>query len=239
MIEIKDMCKTFRRNKEKTLDNINLQIHSGAIVGIIGENGAGKTTLMKAMTGLLVTDQGSVIYDGILLNKKTRKNIYKKTSIVLDGGRSLQWRVSVTDNFKYFSYLKDVPDAKINKNIELYSKYFKIEDLLNKRVNELSLGQKQIVAIICTLISDCRYLYLDEPTNGLDLEVKSLLIGELKKIKKDFGTTIIITSHDLEFLLSTADSCIVMDKGKFIKEVNLEEENFQSSYFYYKEAFFS
>ena len=110
---------------------------------------------------------------------------------------------------------------------------------MNKKVRELSLGQKQITAVICALISESKYLFLDEPTNGLDLETKCSLIEALKIIRNNFNHTIVITSHDLEFLLSVVDECIVMDQGNIIKTVDLKSENYESCYKYYKESFFS
>ena len=123
------------------------------------------------------------------------------------------------------------------ENIEKYKKMFKINELIDKKVNDMSLGQKQLIAIVTALISNCKYMFLDEPTNGLDLETKCNLVEVLKKIKQDEDHTIVITTHDLEFLLSVADECVVMDRGKIIKSINLDNEKFESSYKYYKDSF--
>lgn len=236
MIKLHNVSKTFN-NKDDILKPISLEIEDKKILGIVGENGAGKTTLIKIMTGLVIPSSGTVFYDNELLCHKTLREIYRKISIVLDGGRSVQWRLTAKDNFYYYSTLKDVKDNEIKKNIEKYKKMFKINELIDKKVNDMSLGQKQLIAIVTALISNCKYMFLDEPTNGLDLETKCNLVEVLKKIKQDEDHTIVITTHDLEFLLSVADECVVMDRGKIIKSINLDNEKFESSYKYYKDSF--
>lgn len=238
MIKVRNIEKSYSKKGPQILKNINLDIEDSSIVGIIGENGAGKTTLIKVMTGLIIPTSGQVFYDNSLLNQKSSSSIYKDISIVLDGGRSLQWRLTVKDNFLYYSSLKDIERKKAEKNILLYSKYFQITELLNRKVNELSLGQKQIVAIVCMLISESKYIFLDEPTNGLDIETKSNLIKMLKQIRDEIKTTFVITTHDLEFLINVANSCIVIDKGIIIKTLNMDNEKYESCYKYYKESFF-
>jgi ABC-type multidrug transport system ATPase subunit len=156
---------------------------------------------------------------------------------VLDGGRSLQWKLSVKDNFIYYATLKGLEIERIKNNIEEYVKHFHIEELLNQKVEELSLGQKQITSIVCSLISEAEYLFLDEPTNGLDLKMKNSLMNTLKTIRNKNDCTIIIATHDLEFLLHVADECTVIDSGRILKVVNLKKEDYRGSYEYYRESF--
>lgn len=179
MIKLHNVSKTFN-NKDDILKPISLEIEDKKILGIVGENGAGKTTLIKIMTGLVIPSSGTVFYDNELLCHKTLREIYRKISIVLDGGRSVQWRLTAKDNFYYYSTLKDVKDNEIKENIEKYKKMFKINELIDKKVNDMSLGQKQLIAIVTALISNCKYMFLDEPTNGLDLETKCNLVEVLK-----------------------------------------------------------
>jgi len=235
MIKVCGVNKEFRQ--KAILKDIELEIDANSIMGIIGENGAGKTSLFKIITGLVLPTTGAIYYDGVKLNDRNIRDIYRKTAVVLDGGRSLQWKLSVKDNFLYYATLKGVDKNKIEKNIDIYVEAFHIEGLLNQKVEELSLGQKQITAIVCSLISDTEYLFLDEPTNGLDLSMKNSLVNILEKIRKQNNCTIIIATHDLEFLLRIADKCTVLDGGKIIKVVNLKKEDFRGSYKYYRESF--
>ncbi len=238
MIKANNICKSFRKDSN-VLSNISLEIDDDKIVGIIGENGAGKTTLVKIITGLVIPSSGEIYYDDLRLTSKSVKKINLETAVVLDGGRSLQWRLTVEDNFKYFATLKDISKKVIRENIEKYAAYFEIENLLSQMVNNLSLGQKQIIAIVCSLICGAKYLFLDEPTNGLDLETKCRLIEVLRKVHKEEKYSVVITSHDLEFLLNVSDLCIVLDNGKILKKVDLLSEHFESSYAYYKKSFFT
>ena len=112
MIKLHNVSKTFN-NKDDILKPISLEIEDKKILGIVGENGAGKTTLIKIMTGLVIPSSGTVFYDNELLCHKTLREIYRKISIVLDGGRSVQWRLTAKDNFYYYSTLKDVKDNEI------------------------------------------------------------------------------------------------------------------------------
>ena len=102
MIRLINISKSYQRNKKLVLNNVNMEIESEKIIGIIGENGAGKTTLVKVITGLIIPSSGEVYYDDKILEQKSVRNIYKEASVVLDGGRSLQWRLSVRDNFKNY-----------------------------------------------------------------------------------------------------------------------------------------
>lgn len=238
MITMKNIVKKFNKKSDNVVDNISITINDGEIVGIVGENGAGKTTLMKIACGLILPTSGEVYYDEKSLPTDIRK-INKMVSVVLDSGRSLQWRLTVKRNFEYYSSLKNVDKNIFKENMEKYIELFKIESLLDKKVKDLSLGQKQIIAIVSTLINNSNYVFLDEPTNGLDIEAKCRLISVLKNIKENYKVSIIITTHDLEFLLGVSDKCIVIDKGKILKTVNLKEEEFKSSYSYYKSAFYN
>lgn len=142
---------------------------------MLGPNGAGKTTLIKCLSGLIIPDKGEIFINGKLTDPNDR-NYLKDISVVLEGARNLYWRASVKSNFYYFGALKGIGRSEINTNIEKIDELFGIKHLLTRRVNTLSLGQKQKVAILCNILLNPRLLILDEPSNGLDINKRKLLL---------------------------------------------------------------
>lgn len=233
MIEFKQLSKIYKKTDKYALKNISFTISNNEVICLLGPNGAGKTTLIKCLAGLLGYDNGNIIINN--LDIKNGKNPYKnQIEIVLDGARNIYWRAKVISNFYYFGALKGKSRKEINKNIEKYEDKFKIKHLLNKRVCDLSLGQKQKVAILTSILTEPKILILDEPSNGLDIEAKNDLMSLLILIKENLGVSVIITSHDLEFTQGICDRYIIINAGE-IKEIiinkHLSLEDIKKEYF--------
>jgi len=154
ILYVDNLCKKYKNFK---LNNVSLKLPKGFIMGLIGENGAGKTTLIKCLSGLIIPDSGAIYIDNLKINSKNPKYL-KDIGIVLEGARNLYWRLSVKSNFYYFGALKGINKKQIDINIKKYNEFFSINDLLNRKVNTLSLGQKQRVAILANILLEPKIL---------------------------------------------------------------------------------
>lgn len=218
MIKYEKVTKKFKRTNTLALDEITFTVDDNEVACLLGPNGAGKTTLIKCLAGLIIFDSGSIYINDVKIHKG--KNPYNnKTEIILDGARNIYWRVKVKSNFYYFGALKGKSRKEINESINKYDEKFKIKHLLDRRVSDLSLGQKQKVAILSSILSQPKVLILDEPSNGLDIDAKNELIDLLLLIKKDLKISILITSHDLEFTQKICDKYIFINNGRTIGEM--------------------
>lgn len=232
MIRFDKVTKSYKKSNKYALNKVEFNVADNEVVCLLGPNGAGKTTLIKCLTGLVVFDSGDIIINN--LKVVDGKNPYKKeTEIILDGARNIYWRAKVISNFYYFGALKGKSRKIINENIEKYEDKFKIKHLLKKRVCELSLGQKQKVSILTSILIEPKILILDEPSNGLDIEAKNDLINLLNTIKNSLGASIIITSHDLEFTQKICDRYIIINNGEIKDNIineKLSLDEIQSKY---------
>lgn len=212
MIEFRNVSKSYKKNNSRALDKISFGINNDEIVCLLGPNGAGKTTLIKCLTGLTIYDEGDILING----KKVVNGINpckKDTEIVLDGARNIYWRAKVISNFYYFGALKGKSRKTINENIGKYDREFKIKELLHKNVCDLSLGQKQKVSLLTSILVEPSILILDEPSNGLDISSKNDLVNLILSLKKTNQISILITSHDSEFTKKISDRYVIIDQG--------------------------
>ena len=177
-------------NKDKALENINLEIKSGEFIAIIGESGSGKSTLLSILSTLLKPTSGDIVYEGI--NYKDIKNIddFRKNNI----GFIFQFHYLIN----YLSVKENInlANEKASKE-EIFDllKLLGIENLIDKYPNEISGGQRQRVAIARALINNPKIIFADEPTGNLDSK-NSLNVFELFKTFANKGTTIIVATHD-------------------------------------------
>ncbi|MBU3156454.1 ABC transporter ATP-binding protein [Clostridium estertheticum] len=226
MINFKNLTKKYKGSEIVALDSFTLDVNDYEIICLLGPNGAGKTTLIKALTGLVIPDNGEIYIDDKKINTE-KINYLKDIAVVLEGARNLYWRISVKSNFYYFGALKGISRKQIDSNIKKYNELFNINDLLNRRVNTLSLGQKQKVAIIANILLTPKILVLDEPSNGLDIEAKEMLLNLLNIIKKQNNTTVLIASHDVDFIRRAVDRIAILNNGK-VQEI-LVNDNISNS----------
>jgi putative ABC transport system ATP-binding protein len=194
-------------NKDKALENINLEIKSGEFIAIIGESGSGKSTLLSILSTLLKPTSGDIVYEGI--NYKDIKNIdvFRKNNI----GFIFQFHYLIN----YLSVKENInlANEKASKE-EIFDllKLLGIENLLDKYPNEISGGQRQRVAIARALINNPKIIFADEPTGNLDSK-NSLNVFELFKTFANKGTTIIVATHD-KSLAELANKIYEVKDGK-------------------------
>lgn len=221
-MEIRDVSKRYNHTGTVALENINLQIQEGVIHGLLGNNGAGKTTLIKCIMNLLIPDSGEIYYRKTNIIKDKRKRI-EYISVLLDGGRNLYLYMTVKENFKYFSMLHGIADYTRTEKYAMILKHLDIDSIIDQRISNLSFGMRQRVAIATALLCDVEFLILDEPTTGLDIHFQENLSNLLIELKEKFKLTILVSSHDMEFIKRTCSYCTLLEGGKIIKSGKIEE----------------
>lgn len=234
IIEIKHLSKTFKiKEKEKgfkgslksifkpkykikkAVNNINLSIDKGEIIAFIGPNGAGKSTTIKMLTGILCQSSGEAIVSGINPAKQRKKLAYKIGTVF--GQKEQLWtHLTPYDNFKFFGAIYDLKDYEIEKRIKELNDTLELNDFINTPVRNLSLGQRIRCEIAASLIHKPEILFLDEPTIGLDPVVKENIRVLIKRMNKEFGTTIFLTSHDVGDIEKLCKRVIIINDGKVV-----------------------
>ena len=197
------------------LNNININIEKGRIYAFIGQNGAGKTTLMRILVGLAFVSTGEFELFGQKEVEKQRRRIG-----CLIEGPALYSSMTAYENLESERICKGIPNKE---NIEKVLELVGLHDVRKKKVKHFSLGMKQRLGIAMSLLNNPELLILDEPTNGLDpmgiVEIRELI----RKLNEEKGITIIISSHILSELYQLASNYIIIDKGRILEDITLEE----------------
>ena len=239
-IKVKQLSKTFRvKVKEKGLrgslksvfkpmyrtikavDDISFQVEQGEILAFIGPNGAGKSTTIKMLTGILYPDQGEVSVMNINPTLK-RKQLAYKIGTVFGQKEQLWTHLTPYDNFKFFGAIYDLSDSDVEMRIDELKKVFDLEEFINTPVRNLSLGQRIRCEIVVSLIHKPEVLFLDEPTIGLDPVVKENIRQLIRKMNKEFKTTVFLTSHDVGDIEKLCKRIIIVNHGRIVLDDSME-----------------
>jgi len=199
----------------KAVDGIDLSIEKGEIVGFIGPNGAGKSTTIKMLIGVLEASAGTVLVDGFVPYKE-RSRYVRDIGVVLGQRTQLWWDLPVIESFKILREIYRLDAKAYEENLGLFKELFSIGDLLAKPVRNLSLGQRMLCDIAAAFLHDPKIIFLDEPTIGLDVEVRSKVREVVKRLNEEKGTTIVLTSHDVGDIEELARRIILIDGGKLL-----------------------
>ena len=219
MIEIKNVSKSYIKGK-KIIDNLNLEIKNGEILGFLGPNGAGKTTVIKMMTGILEIDDGDILIDGKSI-KKEPYEAKKNLGLIPDSPDMFL-------NLKGIEYLNFIADIyKIGKEerikyIREFSKKFDMENALNEKIESYSHGMRQKIIIIGVLLHQPKNWILDEPITGLDPKA----IYDLKTMMKEYtknGNVVFFSTHILEVAENLCDRVAIINKGNIVFLGKIEE----------------
>jgi len=200
------------------VDNIFFSVAQGERIAFIGPNGAGKSTTIKMLTGILFPTSGSVRVLGLDPTKDRKKLAYQIGTVF--GQRSqLLPNLPLTDSLEFFGVMYDMKDEQIKKRITELVELFELDSFINQPVRKLSLGQRMRAEVAASLIHRPKIVLLDEPTIGLDIVAKKSLRDLLLKINREEGTTIFLTSHDVNDIESLCDRTIIINYGKIIKDL--------------------
>lgn len=234
MIRVENLSKEFKSNKKypgfkgaiksffsteyitkKAVDDISFEINDGEIVGYIGANGAGKSTTIKMMTGILTPTSGRV-YVNNLVPYENREENAKNIGVVFGQKTQLWWDLPISETFSLLKDIYDVSEADFEERMRFLKEVLGLEEFFLSPVRTLSLGQRMRADLAAALIHNPQVIYLDEPTIGLDVVVKENVRKAIKEINLKYGTTIILTTHDLDDIEELCNRIIIIDKGKKI-----------------------
>ena len=248
MIKVENLSKEFKISKKypgfkgalrsffsteytikKAVDDISFEINDGEIVGYIGANGAGKSTTIKMMTGILTPSSGRIIVDGVVPYENREKNA-KNIGVVFGQKTQLWWDLPVLETFPLLKDIYGVSDEDYEERMNYFKEILGLDEFFLSPVRTLSLGQRMRADLAAALIHNPKIIYLDEPTIGLDVVVKESVRKAIKDINEKYGTTIILTTHDLNDIEELCNRIIIIDKGKKIYDGELEGVKEQFGY---------
>ena len=241
IIDFQDICKNFKvplraKGKFSTLKNfffrkhktiealkhVSFQVEEGDIVGYIGPNGAGKSTTIKIMSGILNPTTGSCTIDGFV-PWQDRKKFVRSIGVVFGQRSQLWWDVPVMDSFELLRDIYKIPQQEFENTLNLLNEALGLEELLNRPLRQLSLGQKMKCELAGSLLHRPKILFLDEPTIGLDAVTKLAVRDFIKFINKQWHTTIILTTHDMSDIEALTNQIILIGKGQILYKGSFDE----------------
>ena len=240
MIEVQHLSKTFyvrrresglknaaaalfkKREPVPALQDVSFSVADGEMVGYIGPNGAGKSTTIKVMTGVLTPDHGICQIDG-RTPWKERKAHVARIGVVFGQRSQLWWDLPVNDSFDLIRDIYRVPEDRYRKNVRELSEMLSLGEILRTPARQLSLGQRMRCEIAASLLHDPKVLFLDEPTIGLDAASKLAVREFIRSLNRTRGTTILLTTHDMQDIEALTRRIILIGKGRILLDGPLED----------------
>jgi ABC-2 type transport system ATP-binding protein len=234
-IETHDLTRTFMRYESRpglagalrdlfdrrhtpfvAVDNINLSVDAGEIVGYIGANGAGKSTTIKMLTGILEPTSGALTVNGFDPHRQ-RERFVSTIGVVFGQRSQLWWDIAVQESFRLLQRIYRVSDADFKTHfIDGVAEVLEIGPLMATPVRKLSLGQRMRCEMAAALLHRPSLLFLDEPTIGLDVSVKLRIREFLKELNHRYETTVLLTTHDLSDIEALCRRVVMLDKGRIV-----------------------
>jgi sodium transport system ATP-binding protein len=209
MIKVRDLKKQF--GSVKAVDGVTFAANSGKITGLLGPNGAGKTTTIRMIGTLVSIDSGSAMIDGIDVAVDAAGA--RRASGLLTDSRGLYTRMTARENIRYYAQLRGVENARSEKTLSRFADWLDMKDLLDRRTDGFSQGERMKVAIVRALIHEPTNVILDEPTNGLDV-MSTRALRELVKRLKAEGQTVMFSSHVMQEVAALCDEIVIISHGR-------------------------
>lgn len=213
IIEIKKLSKTYKGNNEPAVASVSLDIFPQEIFGLLGPNGAGKTTTISILCGLFPPTEGDVLIDG--LDIRTNLDQVKQIIGVVPQDIALYPTLTARENLTFYGNMYGIMGKELHDRIDEFLLIFGLEKFANRLVGKYSGGMKRRVNLIAGLLHRPKIIFLDEPTVGIDVQSRILILNYLKDLNKS-GTTIIYTSHYMEEAEHLCTRVAIMDQGKII-----------------------
>jgi ABC-2 type transport system ATP-binding protein len=208
----------------KAVDDINLDIGRGEIVGFLGPNGAGKSTTIKMMTGVLSPTAGDICING--MNPfKDRVRFVKGIGVVFGQRTQLWWELPVIESFKLLKEIFGIPEKEYRQNIGRFEELVNLKELYGQQVRNLSLGQRMLCDIAASFLHNPSIIFLDEPTIGLDVAIKGQIRKLIRFLNEEKKTTIVLTTHDIGDVEALCQRIVMIDKGHLIYDGEIESFN--------------
>jgi ABC-2 type transport system ATP-binding protein len=211
-IEIRELSKTYQsslpwaKTRVEAVRSLSLSVPAGEIFGLLGPNGAGKTTTIKMIAGLVEEDSGTISFPAW-----SRRPCI---GAVLEGSRNLYWRLSCWENIRYIGELKGVPLSRLKEQSDELLQLFGLSDKRDSAAQTLSRGMQQKLAVVLAFLGDPELLLLDEPTLGLDVASSLAIQKLLRKLCRERGVSIVITTHQMDVAQSLCRSVAIMRGGE-------------------------
>ncbi|WP_243344192.1 ABC transporter ATP-binding protein [Anaerococcus sp. AGMB09787] len=218
MLEVCNLKKTFGDNE--VLKDVNFKLENGEIVCLLGKNGSGKSTLINCILRMLQQDSGHILFDNIEISDYNSKKYFSEVSALLESSANVYSYLTAMQNIEYFSGLLNI-DVNYEYVNFLLNK-FSIYEFKNKKVGTYSLGMRQKLAIIISLLSEPKLLLLDEPTLGLDIESKVSIIKILKDLAIQKKISILLTTHQID-VVEKINGRVILLKDGMIEDFSLHE----------------
>lgn len=208
MLVLENVSKQF--NNFKAVDNVNISVPAGEMLGFLGGNGAGKTTTFRMILGLLSKSSGTITYNGKPID-------YSVTDTIgyLPEERGLNPKLKVSEQIQYLAQLKGMKKKEIDKALDYWLNRFEVPENKNKKIEDLSKGNQQKIQLIGAIIHNPSLLILDEPFSGLDPVNVELLKSAVQEINQK-GATIVFSSHRMEHVEEMCDYVCILNKGKTV-----------------------
>jgi ABC-2 type transport system ATP-binding protein len=220
IIEITNLTKKYKGSEELALKDITLNIYPNEIFGLLGPNGAGKTTTISILCGLFVPTSGDVVIDGFDLHTDLEQ--IKKVIGVVPQDIALYPTLTALENLTFFGNMYGLKGSALNQMILDSLAIFGLEKFASKKISSFSGGMKRRVNLIAGLLHNPRILFLDEPTAGIDVQSKIVILDYLHEINRK-GTTIIYTSHYMEEAENLCSRVSIIDRGRIVSTGNPKE----------------
>jgi len=230
IVEVRDLVKIFRVRKRGTgplgilrrktrevhaVDGISFDVEEGEIVGYIGPNGAGKSTTVKCLTGILVPTSGVVTVGGLVPWRDRIKN-GRQIGVVFGQKTSLWWDVPVIDTYRLLRDIYDVPEPVFRRNLGLLDDILGLKEFQDTPVRQLSLGQRVRADLGAVMLHNPRFLFLDEPTIGLDVAAKERLRVFIANMNAATRVTVFLTTHDMSEIERLCRRIMIIDRGRLV-----------------------
>ena len=234
MIEVNELTKVFRKpirgeglsgmvktlfsrqyEEIRAVDGISFTVPDGEIVGYIGPNGAGKSTTIKMMCGILTPSSGSVLIDGVEPYRR-RRQVAQHIGVVFGQKTQLWWDIPLIESFKVLKEIYQVSDAEYTERMGFLGEVLDITRFLSQPVRTLSLGERMRSDLAAAMLHNPRILFLDEPTIGLDVLVKEKIRLAIHELNKSYGTTVVLTTHDMTDIEDLCSRIILLEKGAIL-----------------------
>jgi ABC-2 type transport system ATP-binding protein len=219
-IKIRDLTRVYRGNFKPAVDKVNLDIPEGQLFGLLGPNGAGKTTMIRILCGLLAPTAGEVTIGGFSLQHDLPS--IRRIIGVVPQEIALYPSLSARENLTVFGGVCGLTGNELRTRIDKWLNVFGLEKNQHRQVGRFSGGMKRRLNLIAGLLHNPRILFLDEPTVGVDVQSKMVIIDNLMEINRG-GTTIVYTSHYLEEAENLCSCLAIIDEGRIITHGTLNE----------------
>jgi ABC-2 type transport system ATP-binding protein len=215
MIEIQQLSKKYKGAENFSVSNLDLSIVEGEIFGLLGPNGAGKTTLISMLCSLIKPTSGHFSIND--LNYKEHKNQLKKLIGIVPQEYALYDSLTAYENLMYFGAMYGLKGSILKEKITNALTRLGLGDFAHKKIDTFSGGMKRRVNLIASILHEPKVLFLDEPTVGVDVQSKNVIIQHLQELNKK-GTTIVYTSHHLNEAEHFCTNVAIIDHGKIMIE---------------------